>query len=165
MKKFKFGILLLSLLSVSASFADAIRIDNLTVKQVTSSRKKASITLAQGQGGQTIKLDCLDGRRPSNTLLTIIPGISFNSGPKHSVFTGISDFYCTGIMVELTKGLKVGDMLSLELDLDFKPLADDVDYEIAKGKDLRFIISNEVRSLKNNPGSMIKLESTEPVAQ
>lgn len=82
---------------------------------------RAAVVLS-GNETSYFRLDCIDrsdelGKRHKNTILVFSKKTPI-ARMNHQLFTGVQDFYCSGISEALFGGLKYGDNVRIDLLID-----------------------------------------------
>ncbi len=137
----------------------AVGFKDLKVTRYLADVHKTSVVLESDQ--VRLRIDCLDGRQPTNTIMHLMAKNSIFS--VHETFEGTSDFYCTGIGSVLMRGLSEGDyvLVRLPYEIATKEFGSSK-YEVVTVSDIIFSVDGQDRKLSSNPGTNVKFESTEP---
>ncbi len=149
-------------------FSETLEVGSFKVLNLVSSNSKNSITLLEVKSGSgnILNIDCLDGRKPNNTILSILPGVIFKNNVNHKVFTGLSDFYCAGLIEVLLKSLSMGDIVKVLVHFKYLIETEGPEkYQLLNIQDIIFNTNGSSKSLRSSPAVFGEFMSREPVVQ
>lgn len=153
---------LVTMLLSAAIFGATANADSLTLSRaelIFSSESVFKNSIIFSGENFRLRVDCQDAREPSNTIVYLLTE-NENFKNQHEIFTGITDFYCHGLL-KFRGNIGVNDKVDIEVIYSDTASSG---YQTMTIEDLRILVSEtDVRSYMDNPGTSGEFKSMEPV--